>query len=218
MLARQHRARYSSSVPADRFICREEPPPDKGIDCWLELITRDAATNLRGAVQLKSTATAEPNADGSFSHSVEVSNLRYLLNGPCPHYVFWVASKDEQFYAWARDEAERLTRDNPNWMEQETVTIRFRLRLAGDAWSHIADRVRRETGIQRQVNDAISHLAAGEPLTVRIDPAEAAVCTSDDAYQIIAECGMAAVAAGVNIGQWEGLLNTAHRGEPRVRL
>ena len=36
-----------------------------------------------------------------------------------------VAPRDELRFAWARDERRRLDEANPEWAQQETITIRF---------------------------------------------------------------------------------------------
>src|SRR5580704_10388331 len=76
--------RLEAILPTDRFILRGEPGPDKGIDCWLEVLIESGSFNIRAQVQMKGSDSRELNADGSFSYSVDTSNLNILLNGLCP--------------------------------------------------------------------------------------------------------------------------------------
>lgn len=84
-------------LPAERFIIRDERFEDYGVDLTLEVRAGTHATNCRAQVQLKGRTKCEPNADGSFSLPIEVTNLNYLLNGPCPLYVLYRPETREFF-------------------------------------------------------------------------------------------------------------------------
>ena len=58
-----------------------------------------------------------------------MSNLLYLLNGPSPLYVLYIAKTEELSYAWVRDEVNRIEKENPDWKQQDKVTLRFTKRL-----------------------------------------------------------------------------------------
>jgi hypothetical protein len=81
-------------LPQDRFLIRDERVDDKGVDVALEAkltirkkdSDREQFTNCRAQAQLKSTDSTKQNLDGSVSYQIDVSNLNYLLNGPCPIY------------------------------------------------------------------------------------------------------------------------------------
>lgn len=89
---------FRVAMPSERFLFRDERTDDKGVDGSLELKVPAGFTNVRSQVQLKSTDAADLNVDGSLSLSVAVSNLNYLLNGPSPLYVVWIAPRKEFRY------------------------------------------------------------------------------------------------------------------------
>ena len=115
----------NTALPNDKFKVRDERTDDAGVDVSLELLIDGRSTNLRAQVQLKATDHPKINADASISHSVNTSNLNYLLNGSNPLYVLFVAPSKQLYFAWARDEAARLDKQNSKWMQQSTITLRF---------------------------------------------------------------------------------------------
>ncbi len=80
------------------FELRQELQRDKGIDYIIELKQDNSYTNFRFAVQLKSTASAQVNADQSISFPVEMSNLNYLLNFGMPAYYVLYDHQADKFY------------------------------------------------------------------------------------------------------------------------
>jgi hypothetical protein len=68
----------------DDVVFRDERIEDYGVDGSFELKLNGRMTNFRGQVQLKASAHAIPNADGTISLSVNTANLNYLLNGTAP--------------------------------------------------------------------------------------------------------------------------------------
>ena len=92
-------------LPQDRFLIRDERADDKGVDVSLEAkiaktADKEQFTNCRAQAQLKSTDSIKQNQDGSVSHPLDVSNLNYLLNGPCPIYFLWIEPAKQMRYAW----------------------------------------------------------------------------------------------------------------------
>src|SRR5580692_4785416 len=121
---------FRNLLPEDQFLFRDERINDKGVDGALEVKANGSFTNCRAQVQLKST-DADPaspkafNKDGSYSETIDTSNLNYLLNGSSPLYVLWISKLDELRFAWAHDEWSQLDTSKPDWKEQGTFTIRF---------------------------------------------------------------------------------------------
>ena len=80
---------FNNALPVDKFLFRDERVSDKGVDGTLEVKHGKTFTNCRAQVQLKGT-DADPakafNADGSYSKSLDSSNLNYLLNGQSALY------------------------------------------------------------------------------------------------------------------------------------
>ena len=77
---------FNNALPSSRFILRQEPQPDGGVDWWVELRIDRRFTGMRAHVQVKGCTEADPNADGSISFSADVSNIIYLLRGLSPLY------------------------------------------------------------------------------------------------------------------------------------
>jgi Domain of unknown function (DUF4365) len=126
-LQKQSLKAFQNLLPEEKFLFRDEHTDDKGVDGALEVQQNNVFTNCRAQVQLKSTDDGPDkfNKDGSYSLSVDTSNLNYLLNGPSPLYVLWFAKTGEIRFAWAHDEWQRLDKVNPDWQNQGTFTIRF---------------------------------------------------------------------------------------------
>lgn len=140
-------------LPVDRFVFRDERAEDYGVDGSLELLAQGRATNFRAQVQLKGTARAELNRDGSISLPVSASNLNYLLNGPSPLYILYSVPSDQLLFLWARDEQSRISEENPNWLQQDWVTLRFYQALTPEALGGIYLRIQTEGHLQRLEKD-----------------------------------------------------------------
>lgn len=221
-----------SSLPQDKFLFRDERVDDKGVDGTLETKiprvgasagTRAAGshfTNCRSQVQLKSTDISQRNSDGTVSHPVETSNLNYLLNGPSPLYLLWIAPDDELRYAWARDESHRLETTNPDWRQQSSVTIRFARVVDAAAWSEIHERILKEARFGREISKVLARSSLSEAIHVRIDPQTLRITDMEQMRLILRESGMTMVSAGFAREALDGidLLNMDIRREPRMQL
>jgi hypothetical protein len=187
---------FDRILPPDRFCLRDQRGKDKGVDASLEIVCDGRNTNFLAQVQLKGTDSENINEDGSVSLPVATSNLNYLLNGPSPLYVLYVAPRDELWYAWAHDERRRLDAVNEGWMHQGEVTIRFRDRLVPEALSTIHDRIRREGQLRRRILDSLGRATTAERLVVSIDPKTLGTTDPEEVRQLMLAGGMSAVAAG----------------------
>jgi len=85
-LETRSRLAFAQLFPAQLFELRDELQRDKGVDYFVELKRKGSYTNFRFAVQLKATNDASLNNDGSFSFSLEISNINYLMNHNMPAY------------------------------------------------------------------------------------------------------------------------------------
>ncbi len=211
---------FRVAIPSERFLFRDERTDDKGVDGSLELKVPAGFTNVRSQVQLKSTDAADLNVDGSLSLPVAVSNLNYLLNGPSPLYVVWIAPRKEFRYIWARDEARRLHQENPEWINQGSITLRFRELLSSTSWDSVFERIMREGQLHRQTHDQLAQTASAEPITLRIDSGSLKAMTGQQAYEWITNSGLALVAAGyaTPVRELIRMLPAERASEPRVRL
>src|SRR5437762_6112490 len=161
-LQRRSLSAFQAALPPDNFVFRDERTDDAGVDGSLEALVDGQYTNLRSQVQLKATDSDVRNADGSISVPVRVANLNYLLNGPSPIYVLYVAPRNELRFAWARDERRRLDEANPEWARQETITIRFDEIVTSEALELVHQRIRQEAQFQRKVNDILDAASSTE--------------------------------------------------------
>ncbi len=184
------------ALPPDRFCLRDQRGKDKGVDASLELLIDGCYTNLLAHVQLKGTDSQDPNEDGSVSVSVAASNVNYLLNGPSPLYVLYVAPSRELRYAWAHDERRRLDAANPRWMQQGEVTLRFRDHLTPEALDAIHERICREGQLRRRILDTLGRATTTERVVVSIEPKTLVTTDPEEVRQLVLNGGMALVAAG----------------------
>ncbi|WP_108867502.1 DUF4365 domain-containing protein [Aquimarina aquimarini] len=108
------------------FEIREEVYRDKGVDLDIELKYDNKYTNFRFIVQLKATETIEENSDGSYSKSIDTSNIQYLFNsGKQAYYVLYHKPSNEFYYASINEFIKKLSNSNENWESQKTNTLRF---------------------------------------------------------------------------------------------
>jgi hypothetical protein len=213
-------AALQSSIPVESFRFRRDVADDKGRDGVLECKSAGRFTGFEAWVQLKGTDSDELNADGSFSLRVAASNLNYLLNGPCPLYILWIAPRNELRYVWGMEEAARLERENPNWQAQETITLRLSRILTSSEWhtvyEHVLDRGRGD----RQLKDLLARGTINEPLVVSIDRTTLAVSDPEQIYSLLKTSGMAIVGCGYAqyVLDQTRLLSSTRAAEPRLQL
>jgi hypothetical protein len=211
---------FQNALLVQRFVFRDERGKDKGVDGSLELKIDSGFTNLRGQVQLKGTDSEEVNADGSVSVQVKTSNLVYLINGLSPSYVLYVAPRNELRFLWAREEYNRLNQENPDWRQQETVTLRFRHILTPDALDQIHDGIRREAQLLQHIHELLARASSNERVVTAIDPTTLANTDPDELYQLLLTSGTTIVAAGYarQVKDMMGFLNPDAAQTPRIQL
>src|SRR4051812_47708552 len=208
-----------NALPTDRFVLREEPQPDAGVDRCIELRIGGRYTGMRAHVQVKARAETKANVDGSVSYPADVSNLNYLLNGLSPLYVLYVAETKELRYAWVRDEVNRIQGENPDWKSQKTVTLRFTAVLDEAGLQDIHGRIRREARLDRQIHDVLSRAEVTEK-TIHVNLKESRVTDPDELRDLLLRGGMTLVSSGEAAGVLEVLdkLSYAARRLPRLLL
>jgi hypothetical protein len=219
-LQRRSIAAIHSSLPAGKFLFRDERAEDAGVDGSLELLINGRYTNLRSQVQLKSTDSSNTNNDGSISLQVRVSNLNYLLNGPSPIYVLYVIQRDELRFAWARDERRRFDETSPGWMQQETVTIRFAEHITSEKLDQIHQRIRQEALFKRKLDNILDTTSATENIVVRIDRRSLEISDPAEVMRILTESGTAIISAGyaAEVKNLVRLLELKDAQTPRILL
>ena len=208
-----------NALPLDRFVLREEPPPDAGVDKCIELRSGGRYTGMRAHVQVKGRAEKNANSDGSVSYSADVSNINYLLNGLSPIYVIYIAETKELRYAWVRDEVNRIQGENPDWKRQKTVTLRFNALLDEAGLKDLQDGIRREARVGREIHDILSRAEVTEK-TIHVNLKESKVTDPDELRDLLLRGGMTLVSSGEAAGVLEVLdkLDYAARRLPRLLL
>ncbi len=205
----------------DKFLLRDERIDDAGVDCSLELIIKSSYTNFRCQVQLKGTDSQKTNKDGSISHSIDTYNLNYLLNGPSPLFILYVEPTKDLWFVWARDEAHRLNRINPNWTSQEKITIHFKDRLTPEALNdHISNRILVEGRLDRTIHDSLARATLNEKVTISINLKTLEISESHDVYQLLLKSGTSIVASGFGnkVMDLVGILERNTKSDPRIQL
>ena len=185
-----------AALSPEHFVFRPEGIIDAGVDGSLELLIDSQYTNLRAQIQLKSTDSAEARQDGAVTYRVKVSNLNYLLNGPSPFYILYVVPLKELWFTSARDERNRIERENSQWMEQATVTLSFRDRIEGRTLAEIHDRIRSEAILDRRSRDGLSRIGLTEKAKFRIDSGSPEVTEPDEIRELLLSHGYHLVTNG----------------------
>jgi len=208
-----------NALPSDRFVLRHEPQPDAGVDWCVELRIDGRYTGMRAHIQVKARAKRKVNTDGSISYSADVSNINYLLNGLSPLYVLYIAEARELRYAWVRDEMNRIEKENPDWIRQETVTFRFTRRLDEAGLQDIHDGIRREAKMDREIHDLLSRADVTEK-TIHVNLRESKVTDPDEIRELLLRGGMTLVSSGEATGVLEVIdkLSYADKRLPRLLL
>lgn len=106
------------------FFIQSQDINDYGVDYQLEITTNGQATNIRLFVQLKGTEQ-ELNNDGSVSISVNRANLNYLLMHPYSFYVCFHAPSNNLKVTFAEAVIRGYEQSEKQWIEQETLTVKF---------------------------------------------------------------------------------------------
>ncbi len=147
----------NNALPVESFVFRRERETDTGVDGTIEIKQSGDYTGMRSYVQLKSCeALRRQRSDGAIAHSIETSNLNYLLNTSCPLYMLFDLQGKAIWYAWAWDEASRIQKEKPGWKKQKTVTLLFRKKLTAESVQELHQRIRTETTLARGARSVFS--------------------------------------------------------------
>ena len=217
------------ALPTHRWILREEPQPDRGVDFSIELKINGGCTNVRAQLQLKGTESTTLNGDGSASHSIEVSNLKYLLNGQSGLYILYIIDREELRWVWARDERRRLDEVNPNWDGQKSVTLRLSNLLNPQSLDEIAARIQKEAQSRLRLEEILGNSSVGVGATttlqgngirVSIAPDTLELLDSEEAYGALVSGGVWLVTSGLAGAVLETvkLLSPNREAEPSIQL
>ncbi len=199
---------------------RDERADDTGVDLSLEVLVNGRPTNLRSHVQLKSTDHPSFRSDGTVALPVKTSNLNYLLNGPSPMYILYLAKQDELRYVWAGDERKRIEAINPAWSNQKTITLRFVDTLTPAAINSVRQRVLREGRFVRKIHEELVRAPVDECLTISLDTNSLEIIDDSEAARTLMESGLTLVSAGKSkqVSARARRLPPQSQREPRVHV
>lgn len=108
------------------FELRDEHESDRGIDLFIEIKVNGNHTNLRFPVQLKATSSLKPNLSGSFSFSIKVANINYLMNDGLPaFYILYHQPSDAFYYERASEVNTKLREKYPDGSFPESYSFGF---------------------------------------------------------------------------------------------
>lgn len=117
---------FAEAIAACRhFLLQQQDRNDYGTDVQIEAREHDSMTNVRLHVQLKGTGQDESN-DGSVVIPIDRANLNYLLANPSSLYVCYHLPTKRLLARYASDIYEECEHRQPQWRQQEQVTVRFR--------------------------------------------------------------------------------------------
>jgi len=123
-------------LPKELFIMRKEGDTDGcsdyGVDIMLELRQKTKyVTYIRSQLQLKSVQNASRNIDGTFSYSIKISTINYLMNQANSIFVIYLENEDIIIWEWV-SEIFQLIKDSSvdiGSTKQESFTYRFTKKL-----------------------------------------------------------------------------------------
>lgn len=185
-----------NTLPHDTFLIRDERIEDYGVDFSLELIYESKATNFQAQAQLKSIDSSRKNSDGSISIPIKTANLNYLLNGISPIYFLYIVPCNEVRYSWAHDERKQLENENPNWKDQETITIRFRNILDPKSAKEIYQKIFSEARLHKTINEKLQYAISGQSVLSKIDSTSLLQKDMEETKIILEKDGFSLVAFG----------------------
>lgn len=109
----------------ERFIVKEEFI-DNGIDFRIELKSNSNKLGFGFNFQLKSSESTLKNKDGSYSKSLETSNIEYLLNNGQPaFYGFYILEEDTIYFENLDNFIYQLYIKDIDWQSQLNHSLRF---------------------------------------------------------------------------------------------
>ncbi len=139
------------------FEVRNELQRDKGIDFIVELKQDSTYTNFRFAIQLKSTASAKANKDQSFSYSVDVANINYLLNYGMPaYYILYDHATDIFYFEQVHKVFQALIKKYPPEKFPNQFKINFSKHLTSETIKEIYQTTLENGVLLRQLNAHLS--------------------------------------------------------------
>lgn len=194
-LQRKSFNKIQNCLPSNRFVFRDEPNEDAGVDASIELLFEDQYTNMRSQLQIKGRFAKNANADGTVTYDIETSNFNYLLNHGEGIYFLYIDETEELFFAFATDELRRRQNMPKSWKEQKTIRIYMRP-LSTDTLNEIYDRIMTHCRMRRDISDVLARETTSKTINFHISTDTLNVTDPEEIKNILLDSGFALVAAG----------------------
>jgi len=200
----------------ERFILKPEII-DNGVDYRAEVKLDGLKIGFGFIFQIKSKHEGKCNIDGSYSKSVDTSNIEYLLNNGQPaYYGFYIKDLDEFFFTYLNDEISRLNQTNDQWQKQKSHVIRFDKQLKKHQIDSIYNISCQYGDMVRQINIGRISMQGYKKLTnnLIIDDQDN-VTDEREIIEMIEALGMELL----NNGRWKDIIavhksKTTHKDKP----
>jgi hypothetical protein len=156
---------FRSQRPQEWII--QESTKDYGWDLYVEIPEGDSVTGLCFLVQLKGSDNPDYiNNKENISLPLEVTTINYLLAQQLPTMVALCDTNQNGhpvFFEWIQEAIKRRESENPNWQDQQTVSLQIPVsqKLSGQA-DLIFEYVRKFNEV-KQVNAKIQEWVIGNP-------------------------------------------------------
>jgi hypothetical protein len=190
--------------PSKFELCTKDKR-DKGIDFTYEIKRNNKHTGFRFILQLKATESICPNkSDGSFSKSIETSNINALLNNGSPaFYVLFDATTKTFYYESLLVFFAYISNNALDWGKQGSHVLRFSKKLSSDGIDLIYDTVLKHGIRQRDLVERSVYISSGFNKSDRIS-IDADFTVTDDAEirKLIEHLGFDLL----NEGKWREIL------------
>lgn len=208
------RQKFALLLDTGRFEIRPEDMRDKGVDLQVELKAKGKQLNLRFMVQLKATACVEMNTDGSYSLSLETSNINYLLNSGMPSfYVLFIQERNLFFYQSVQAFVGMLSQKRANWQAQASHTLRFERLLDQQGVDDLYQSTLKRGLFNRKINEKLALKSAtvntGDKLLVDVD---LNVTDDREIRKLIETIGLELI----NETQWKAIIAVHKNASPAV--
>lgn len=157
----------------EKFVVKREAI-DNGIDFRFEIKKNNSILGYGFNFQLKSSESTQKNQDGSYSKSIETTNIEYLLNNGQPgFYGFYIESEKTIYYVDLKKVISNLNKKDTNWQDQPNHTIRFIERLNSESINEIYNIAFQNGQMLRKINCALaenfSHIEKQDKIIIDSD-------------------------------------------------
>lgn len=188
---------------------------DKGIDLTYEIKRNNKHLGFRFIIQLKATESIWANkADGSFSKSIETSNINALLNnGHTAFYLFYDANTKTFYYEHLTNFLKHLNGKDKDWGKQGSHVLRFGKNLLPDGINFIYEAALQNGLRQRNLLERATYISTSFSKSDRVS-LDADFNVTDDAKirDLIENLGFELI----NEGKWREILSVHKKATGNV--